>query len=434
MSISIYNSVEQFTVNNAVAFVTDYSAVFREQGELSPVSIGDTGHKYMPWGADNDMPYRLLDSIEEDETLSTCQMFNAEVCYGAGLHFDTSSASRAVSEAVARWKLSNNIPMLFMGMTQDFKHFGFCVTVLILSKDRKSVARMVRKEACYCRFSPVLKSGRRYVYYANWRTVPAEKDVEIIEMLDPASPLDDLRERMSQKNSPAKYAIVTRIPTVDSTYYPIPYYAALFRGKWYNIKRLIGVAKEAKLRNSAPVKYMVEVSDKYWESIFANEHITDPKKQMERVSEEKQRILDFLTGAENSGKAWFSTFYRDAYGKEQSYVRITKVDTDKEGGDWASDIVEAINMICFTMRVHSNLVGSVPGKTQTNNSGSDKRELYTIAQALQKPYHDLLFQPFQLLIAVNDWKGCVVDVPFIQLSTLDEHQDAKLVTSNPVQK
>ena len=48
-------------------------------------------------------------------------------------------------------------------------------------------------------------------------------------------------------------------------------------------------------------------------------------------------------------------------------------------------------MFCFTMRVHSNLVGSVPGKSQSNNSGSDKRELYTIAQALQKPYHDLLF-------------------------------------------
>lgn len=46
-------------------------------------------------------------------------------------------------------------------------------------------------------------------------------------------------------------------------------------------------------------------------------------------------------------------------------------------------------MMCFTMRVHSNLVGSVPGKSQTNNSGSDKRELYTIAQALQKLYHDL---------------------------------------------
>ena len=88
---------------------------------------------------------------------------------------------------------------------------------------------------------------------------------------------------------------------------------------------------------------------------------------------------------ENSGKVLFSTFYVSPNGEEQHDVVINKIETDNEGGDWATDIVEAINMMCFTMRVHSNLVGSVPGKSQTNNSGSDKRELYTIAQALQKP-------------------------------------------------
>ena len=87
-------------------------------------------------------------------------------------------------------------------------------------------------------------------------------------------------------------------------------------------------------------------------------------------------------------------------------------------------------MFCFTMRVHSNLVGSVPGKSQTNNSGSDKRELYTIAQALQKPYHDLLFTVHQIIIRFNGWQGCKVDVPFIQLTLLSEHEDAKLVNMN----
>ena len=27
--------------------------------------------------------------------------------------------------------------------------------------------------------------------------------------------------------------------------------------KWYNIKQLIGLAKESKLRNSAPIKYQI---------------------------------------------------------------------------------------------------------------------------------------------------------------------------------
>lgn len=82
------------------------------------------------------------------------------------------------------------------------------------------------------------------------------------------------------------------------------------------------------------------------------------------------------------------------------------------------------------MRVHSNLVGSVPGKTQTNNSGSDKRELYTIAQALQKPYHDLLFTVHRIIIRLNGWQGVKPVCPFIQLTTLDEHADAKTVTAD----
>ncbi len=155
--------------------------------------------------------------------------------------------------------------------------------------------------------------------------------------------------------------------------------------------------------------------------------ITDRRKQQERIVREKQQILDFLTGAENRGKAWFSTFYVTPDGKEQHDVVINKIDDSKEGGDWETDIQEAINMICFTMRVHSNLVGSVPGKAQSNNSGSDKRELYTIAQALQKPYHDLLFTVHRIIIRFNGWKGVKPLVPFIQLTTLDQNSDADLV-------
>ena len=196
------------------------------------------------------------------------------------------------------------------------------------------------------------------------------------------------------------------------------------------------MAKEAKLKNSAPIKYHIEVSERYWSNIFKRERITDPKKMQERVVEEKRKIIDFLTGAENSGKALFSTFYVSPNGEEQHEVVINNIeDKIKEGGDWATDIQEAVNMFCFTMRVHSNLVGSVPGKSQSNNSGSDKRELYTIAQALQKPYHDLLFTVHRIIMKFNQWKNAFPECPFIQLTTLDENKDAKQVSvDRPLQK
>ena len=401
----------------ALIYENSGKEVFREDSDTVPTIINDR-HSYMPWGADNLMPYTILDMIERDETLSTCQMFNAEICYGNGLRFDTSKCSEIVREEVDAFCSDNNIPAYFLGVCQDLKHFAFTVSVIILSKDGKKIVDIIRKEACYCRFSPREKGKRQFVYY----------DIEIIPLLDVHNPLRNLKD-IVEKTKERKFAILTEIPAPDHTYYPIPYYASLFRGKWYDIKQLIGLAKESKLKNSAPIKYLIEISKSYWTEIFKSEHITDPVKQQERVKQGKQEILDFLTGVENSGKAWFSTFYRDVKGQEYSDVKITKVETDKEGGDWSTDIIEAINMICFTMRVHSNLVGSVPGKTQSNNSGSDKRELYTIAQALQKPYHDLLFAVYNLIIRFNGWKGCSVDVPFIQLSTLDENRDAKLVTT-----
>ena len=425
-----FNSVETLPGFEArAAFTVNSASVFREDVDIVPTIVDDT-LSYIPWGGDNQMPFNILDLIEKDETLATCQCFNAEVCYGAGLRYDTCIASAQVKREVEDFTLDNDLASYFLGVSQDFKHFGFAVSVIILNADGTKIVRLLRKEACYCRFAPANKSGCiPAIYYANWRKpISSMKEIERIDLLNPASPWQDLQSKLASGSKCRKFAIVSRIPTVDSTYYPIPYYGALFRGKWYNIKQLIGIAKEAKLKNSAPIKYHIEVGAKYWESIFRAEGITDRRKQQERIVREKQQILDFLTGAENSGKAWFSTFYISPDGKEQHDVVINKIDDSKEGGDWETDIQEAINMICFTMRVHSNLVGSVPGKAQSNNSGSDKRELYTIAQALQKPYHDLLFTVHRIIIRFNKWDNVTVDVPFIQLTTLDEHQDAKQVT------
>ncbi len=332
----LFNSVETIFEGRAAVVFTDPKPVFKEDGEITPTTLSDT-HAYMPWGANNQMPFDIIDLIESDETLATCQMFNAEVCYGSGLVYDTAQASAPVADAVEDFTLDNDLPSYFLGVCQDLKHFAFAVSVIILNSEATKIVRIIRKEACYCRFAPADTNGRiPRLYFANWRKFATIDDCEIIEMLDAASPFADLRDRLKRGDTCRKFAIVCRVPTPDSTYSPIPYYGALCRGKWYNIKRLIGLAKEAKLRNSAPLKYHIEVSQKYWDSIFKSEGITDRAKQQARIIEEKQRILDFLTGAENSGKVWFSTFYVNPNGDEQHDVVINKIDSDKEGGDWAS--------------------------------------------------------------------------------------------------
>ncbi len=79
-----FNSVETIpNLNASAAFQVDSGKVFKEDVDMVPTII-DKSLSYMPWGGDNMMPYNILKLIEDDETLSTCQQFNAEVCYGSG--------------------------------------------------------------------------------------------------------------------------------------------------------------------------------------------------------------------------------------------------------------------------------------------------------------------------------------------------------------
>lgn len=172
--------------------------------------------KYVPWGAGNQMPYNIIDLIGSYETLATCQMFNAEVCYGSGLIYNTEEATVQVHKEVDDFTADNDHPSYFLGAAMS-----------------ASPRQMPT--------APSLTANRR-------NTVSPD-DIERIELLNPQSPLSDLQSRAKRTK---KFAIISRVPTPDNTYYPIPYYAALFKGKWYNIKQLISIAKEVKLKTPRP--------------------------------------------------------------------------------------------------------------------------------------------------------------------------------------
>ena len=124
-----FNSVEIIPgLNSSAAFTTSTNEVFKEQEDTSPVII-DKQLNYMPWGAANDMPYRILDLIESDETLSTCQIFNAEVCYGSGLVYVTAHALMAA------------IPSIDLVLTPN--GFGIVNTGNIAPASRDRVERLI---------------------------------------------------------------------------------------------------------------------------------------------------------------------------------------------------------------------------------------------------------------------------------------------------
>lgn len=403
---------------------------------------GTPRESYVPYGPDNQLPYHLIRLVAEDEVTAQNKLFNVLTCYGAGIRFtDTTTGAPTTDPTILSWQRRQFLPSYMLEQITDMKYFYFTVAVIILSRDGRTINRLVHKEACNVRLERADRRGRiRHIYYANWQDhQETTSGIERIPLLALTDPYGDLCRRMGldpdthQPTGKAptqerKFAILMRFPTAGRQYYPIPYWTSVLRGGSYDEKRLISTGKRAKLRNATSVKYQIEIERTYWQRICMEENITDPVKMQERVQLEKQNIKDFLCGIENSGKAWISGYYVNPDGHEVRDIRVINIEGAKQGGDWNEDVQAAANTICYADNVHPNLVGAVPGKTQSNNSGSDKRELFTMKQALEIAFHDMLLTPLNIAIWYNQWPHIQPTIPMIQLTTLDQHTDAKQTT------
>lgn len=433
-------------MNAAMEDVEDSALVFDEDGQSvqgKPVP-GYPQYTYIPFGADDTLPFELMKTIGSDEVLSQNLFFNILTAYGSGLQYtDMASKQPTTDPEIRRFFLQNSMREFYLEQCTDMKYYFFAVAVIILNRKRDKIVKIRHKDACYCRFEKADGHGNiGHVFFANWRKPGlSKKDVEVLTLLDEKDPLGHLeiltgrapgKDGITAATSKeCKFAVVMRFPTPGQRYYPIPYYTSIFRGDWYDIKRLIGKGKKYKIRNHASVKYQVEINNEYWGKIIEEEHITDPVAIAERIKKEKENIKRFVSGIENSGKVWITGYYIDSYGHEVRMVKITAIDTGKEGGDWSEDVEETSNMLCYGLNVHPNLVGATPGKSQTNNSGSDKRELFTLKQSLETAFHDMLSKVHDLIIFFNGWETKVIpQTPFILLTTLDQNTDAKKVSQD----
>lgn len=416
---------------------------FPDDEDVTFMTVPGKDSKYVCWGANNELPFDIMKLVGKNQVMSQNKLFNVLTCYGAGLKYmDVNTKAPTKDPEIRRFVLQNSFPTFFLEQATDMKYFFFAVAVIILSADGSQIVQIRHKEACYTRFEKADSSGHiRNIYYANWhKSGLSPEEIETIPLLDIHDPLGDLEVRMGRQPGPdgsayartkdRKFAVLCRFPTPGLQYYPVPYYTSIFRDCWYDIMHLIGLGKRAMLRNHSSVKYLVEVHNRYWEELCKEEGITDPEKRKERILKEKKNIRDFVAGIENSGKLWISGYYVDPSGHEIHSIKITVINSQKEGGEWSEDIQESSNMCCYGDNIHPNLVGATPGKSQSNNSGSDKRELFTLKQSLEIAFHDLMQMVHEVVIYYNNWQDKVYpEIPMILLTTLDQHTDAKTVTS-----
>lgn len=394
------------------------------------------------WGGDNMEPLRIRRDIARNMIAQRCQEFNVTACYGQGVRFvDRETMEDTKRKDIRGFCLANDVHEQFMLHVMNMKYYYWSVQVVTLSRDGEQIVGLQTLDVTYCRLTEKGAGREDYVVYGDWQRMGAT-DFEAIPMLDGMDPLGDLMVRMGKTYDPKtgekrkvrdhnrRFAIVMRMATPGLLYYPEIGYISIFRDAWNDIYRLIGIGKRQMIKNTSAPRVQIEVAREYWGIHCDEKGIFDPKERVKEIVRHKRELKDFVCGVENVGKAMITGYYVDPNGKEVRMVRITSLQEGarKEGGDWSEDMQEAANVMCFAFGVHPNLVGATPGKSQMNNSGSDKRELFTLKQAMEKPWHDIMAKPYHVTAHYNGWEEVTVDVPMIMLTTLDKNTDAKKKT------
>lgn len=438
--------VETIPINEKVAAIinVDSSEIFDYEDISLIKQYKKSKLGIVPCGANNDLPKLMLEKIRASEVMSSNKFFNSLIGYGRGLDVKYPDPKNKDKNVKLFFKRNNSAKYL-MEQFVDQKHFFFSVSLLIMDKDGKKILKLKHKEAYHCRFETNdTKTGKiNQVFFANWENNPKEDEIHAYPLLDDDDPYTDLMVRLGKEidpetgktRTPCKeriFAIVTRFPTPGNKYYPFPAYAAHFNSGWYDVAAMIPIGKKAKMENGLVMKYHVEIHRDYFANLYTDENISDPEKKKARKTLEITNIKNFLAGIENAGKVWFSGYYIDPNGKEQRMIRINVIDKGKEGGDWIEDAEEAGNIQCYSDGVHPSLIGAVPGKTKGSMSGTDKRELFTMKQALEKFFRDITLIPYRVIQEFNKWPEEIeFEIPDMLLTTLDKGTDAKESNPNP---
>lgn len=434
--------------NKAAVVVADSKNIF-DDPDAAPVdiTIGTKQYQVVPWGENNDLPMQIIQAVDKSPDLSTGLFFNVKAGFGDGitactyeLDKDGKKVIKPVYDNVEinRFFEDNDINGYFLEQLTDLDYFFNVFPEVILNREKpesRKVVSLSHKEAAFSRWGVMdKKSGQitQHFYSAQWDDASTEAPSYVVTpVLNAKRPIKDLLIRIGREpdarnrtkdEKKFRYIVPVSFPSPGRTYYQKPYWYSIIESGWYDFAVAIPEFKKYLIQNGMTIKYIIYLADDYFTTLFAKEGITDVAKQKARVQKEYDDLNKYLTGLKNTGKSMITYFKTFPDGKEQRRIDIQVIDNKFKGGEYLEDSSEVSNMIAYTLGVHPSIIGASPGKN-SNNSGSDKRELFIMKQALLKSIRDRLLRPLYLVKAINKWPDNIhFTIPNIELTTLDKNK------------
>lgn len=409
--------------------------------------------KWAPWGENNQAPLEMIREIENCGILNSIIDHQARFALGEGLQWAYTRRDNT-GKLIIEELCSEPEILDFMKMNNHYFHefawmkdqIGFAngVARFSIGNDGK-IDLIQRDDITEMRYGKLVDGVIPNIFLsAQWDGSPKEEDktLLVVPLLDYRNPLADLIRRKNQSNI---FAYTFKYPGWGKKYYSYPLWWS--NKKWVKIAQSIPEMKAAIYANSMRPKYKITIYQEFWDNLFIgdgpNQKASYGDYSEDQIQSKKNEVYDqidnYLSGAENAGKAIFADGYIDKVnGKEFKYIDIETIEDTTKNGDYLPDSAAANSEIAFSMRYNPAILGAtMPSGPYTNSQGgSSVRESVAMQVITHEPERQNIYSIYRLIRDFNGWDkdfakpGLQLEpiIPATILTTLDTGAGTKPIT------
>ncbi len=391
---------------------------------------------YAPWGSDNKRPQNIIAEMNKSGVGKAGLSVRRKAHYGSGpLYFRAGADGEkelsnvlplndpALAQPLA-WHKGSRLEMALMEAVMNYEWWGLVVPEYVLSNDGSRITSMRVLKSAWCRMAltdPDTGRIQWVLHNPNWDLFDSSTTVAI-PCVDPWMTPDEVRQ-WCKANGFRKFVRPVAIPDPDAGYYPDLDWHALYDNGWLKSTNQIPAMKQGVMVNQITLKYHIKLPSTYWRTKFGDAWDALDTDQKEAKKREVYTAMNgWLSGAENSGKAFITEFGLDELGNKLPDWEIIALDDKLKDGAYIPDAEKGNSEILASMLVDPTLLGQSGIAGAGAGSGSDKREAYTILNALLNTDRDTTLDVWYFVRDFNGWDP-TIELGFRQvtLTTLDKN-------------
>jgi hypothetical protein len=371
--------------------------------------------KWASWGDDNLLPNRIIEAVQKDEVVFQSNEFNKASHYGSGLNYYIEERTKdgiiknysAIPE-VDEWIEENDANALFLEMIEDYETVGNWFASIVLNKGRTKAARLLRKQATWCRWAKqdtITRLVDTMYYNSDWAQ-NAQEYIQEFKVLNHFSPIKHL-EQLAASGSGNEFIYRTKTFTANRFYYDLANVEVLINSGNLEMKDLLKAAYKSLTKNSLGVAFHIEVTEEYCKrrvnAADMKKWETDATFRTEILAAIKKEVDEWLTGPANQGKTLLTMkFMNNRTQQYESGVTVTALDDKVKQDKWLPSMQQYHAETYNAMGVDPSNTG-ISNKNDGMNSGSEKKNAFFNNKATLGIDRLNTLMPFQFVARFNGW-------------------------------